>query len=100
MPLTLNSRFCVIPLAAFGSLSSVPASAQTVPASLADPQTTGEIRAMWVVRDSMTSPQKIKNAVALAKKYHFNTLFVQVRGRGFVCLPCPPSQLASAYRAG
>ena len=42
----------------------------------------GEIRAMWVVRDSMTSPQKIKNAVALAKKYHFNTLFVQVRGRG------------------
>ena len=42
----------------------------------------GEIRAMWVVRDSMTSPQKIKNAVALAKKYGFNTLFVQVRGRG------------------
>ena len=42
----------------------------------------GEVRAMWVVRDSMTSPQKIRNAVALAKKYHFNTLFVQVRGRG------------------
>ena len=37
---------------------------------------------MWVVRDSMTSPQKIKRAVALAKKYRFNTLFVQVRGRG------------------
>ncbi|MBC8102113.1 MAG: family 10 glycosylhydrolase [Cytophagales bacterium] len=42
----------------------------------------GEVRAMWVVRDSMTSPQKIRNAVALAKKHHFNTLFVQVRGRG------------------
>ena len=42
----------------------------------------GEIRAMWVVRDSMTSSAKIRNAVALAKKYHFNTLFVQVRGRG------------------
>ena len=42
----------------------------------------GEVRAMWVVRDSMTSPQKIRNAVALAKKYGFNTLFVQVRGRG------------------
>jgi uncharacterized lipoprotein YddW (UPF0748 family) len=37
---------------------------------------------MWVVRDSMTSPQKIRNAVALAKKHRFNTLFVQVRGRG------------------
>jgi uncharacterized lipoprotein YddW (UPF0748 family) len=42
----------------------------------------GEVRAMWVVRDSMVSPQKIRNAVALAKKHHFNTLFVQVRGRG------------------
>ncbi len=42
----------------------------------------GEIRAMWVVRDSMTSRAKIRNAVALAKKYNFNTLFVQVRGRG------------------
>jgi len=45
-------------------------------------QSGGEIRAMWVVRDAMTSPQRIKNAVALAKKYRFNTLFVQVRGRG------------------
>jgi Uncharacterized protein conserved in bacteria len=42
----------------------------------------GEIRAMWVVRDSMTSPEKIRNTVALAKKHGFNTLFVQVRGRG------------------
>lgn len=43
---------------------------------------TGEVRAMWVVRDTMTSPARIRNAVALAKKYGFNTLFVQVRGRG------------------
>lgn len=43
---------------------------------------TGEIRAMWVVRDSMTSPQKVRNVISLAKKYGFNTLFVQVRGRG------------------
>lgn len=42
----------------------------------------GEIRAMWVVRDSMHSRAKIRNAVALAKKHGFNTLFVQVRGRG------------------
>ena len=37
---------------------------------------------MWIVRDSLTSPQKIRNVVALAKRYGFNTLFVQVRGRG------------------
>lgn len=42
----------------------------------------GEIRAMWIVRDSITSPQKVRNVIALAKKYGFNTLFVQVRGRG------------------
>jgi uncharacterized lipoprotein YddW (UPF0748 family) len=42
----------------------------------------GEIRAMWIVRDSLTSPEKIHNAVALAKRYHFNTIFVQIRGRG------------------
>lgn len=42
----------------------------------------GEVRALWIVRDTLTSPQKIRNAVALARKYGFNTLFVQVRGRG------------------
>jgi uncharacterized lipoprotein YddW (UPF0748 family) len=42
----------------------------------------GEIRAMWIVRDSITTPAKVRNVVALAKKYGFNTLFVQVRGRG------------------
>ncbi|MDX1933354.1 MAG: family 10 glycosylhydrolase [Capsulimonadales bacterium] len=43
---------------------------------------TGEVRALWIVRDTLTSPAKIRNAVTLAKKYGFNTLFVQVRGRG------------------
>ena len=60
-------------------------SAEDVSAAAALPvgeTTTGEIRAMWVVRDSMTSREKIRNAVGLAKKYGFNTLFVQVRGRG------------------
>ncbi len=59
----------------------VPSSSPTlVPVARSVP--TGEVRAMWIVRDTMTSPQRIKNAVALAKKYRFNTLFVQVRGRG------------------
>ncbi len=57
-------------------------STMTSPLSGTANVTRGEIRAMWVVRDSMTSPQKIRNTVALAKKHRFNTLFVQVRGRG------------------
>jgi uncharacterized lipoprotein YddW (UPF0748 family) len=41
-----------------------------------------EMRGMWVVRDSMTSPAAIRKVVAVAVKNNFNTLFVQVRGRG------------------
>jgi uncharacterized lipoprotein YddW (UPF0748 family) len=41
-----------------------------------------EVRALWVVRDSLTSPEKIANVVDTAKRFGFNTLFVQVRGRG------------------
>jgi uncharacterized lipoprotein YddW (UPF0748 family) len=41
-----------------------------------------EVRAMWVVRTSMVSPQAIERAVALAARYGFNALFAQVRGRG------------------
>ncbi len=67
-----------------------PVFAQEAPPSetnriVVDPQITdknAEMRGMWVVRDSMTSPASIKKVVAVAVKYHFNTLFVQVRGRG------------------
>ncbi len=62
--------------------ATAPTSTITVPIPQLSDVKRGEVRAMWVVRDSMTSPQKIRNAVALAKKHHFNTLFVQVRGRG------------------
>jgi uncharacterized lipoprotein YddW (UPF0748 family) len=41
-----------------------------------------EVRGMWVVRSSVTSPQKIRNVIATSKRFGFNTLFVQVRGRG------------------
>ncbi len=41
-----------------------------------------EGRAMWVVRFDVTSAEQAKNAVAFAKKNNFNTLVVQVRGRG------------------
>jgi uncharacterized lipoprotein YddW (UPF0748 family) len=41
-----------------------------------------EVRALWVLRTSLTSPENIATLVRSAKEHGFNTLFVQVRGRG------------------
>ena len=41
-----------------------------------------EVRALWVVRDVLTDPDSIKVMVARASASGFNTLIVQVRGRG------------------
>lgn len=44
--------------------------------------TNQEVRALWVVRTSITSPAKVANLVRRAADAGFNTLLVQVRGRG------------------
>ena len=41
-----------------------------------------EVRALWVVRTTLTSPEKIHQLVNAAAANGFNTLIVQVRGRG------------------
>ena len=41
-----------------------------------------EIRALWVVRTTLTSPEKIQQLVNAAADNGFNTLIVQIRGRG------------------
>src|SRR5512139_90187 len=41
-----------------------------------------ETRALWVLRTSLTSPDRITTLVRSARDHGFNTLFVQVRGRG------------------
>ena len=41
-----------------------------------------EVRALWVVREAMTSPSEVSKMVKSAKEAGFNTLIVQVRGRG------------------
>ena len=46
------------------------------------PSQTAEIRALWVVRTTLTSPDKIRAMVNAAADNGFNTLIVQVRGRG------------------
>lgn len=42
----------------------------------------GEVRALWVQRTSLTSPEAIAQMVEEARAAGFNTLLVQVRGRG------------------
>jgi uncharacterized lipoprotein YddW (UPF0748 family) len=42
----------------------------------------GEVRALWVVRTTLTSKEKIRAMVEAAKRNGFNNLIVQVRGRG------------------
>jgi uncharacterized lipoprotein YddW (UPF0748 family) len=41
-----------------------------------------EVRALWVVRTTLTSPEKIHALVNSAADNGFNTLIVQIRGRG------------------
>lgn len=41
-----------------------------------------EVRALWVVRSTLTSPDRIRTMVERAHGAGFNTLVVQVRGRG------------------
>lgn len=41
-----------------------------------------EVRALWVTRTSLTSPSAVAAMVKSAQAGHFNTLLVQVRGRG------------------
>ena len=60
---------------------TVTASANRGTSSALDP-TNSETRALWVLRSSLTTPQSITSLVNSARMYGFNTLFVQVRGRG------------------
>src|SRR4030042_4037792 len=39
-----------------------------------------EWRGLWVTRWAISNPENIKMVVEKAKQYHFNALFVQVRG--------------------
>ncbi len=41
-----------------------------------------EARAFWVVRNRITSEENIRYIVDTAKEYNFNTLIVQIHGRG------------------
>jgi uncharacterized lipoprotein YddW (UPF0748 family) len=83
--LSLNSRsdarrrVRVLALAALGCAIIVTTAPRGV---LAESQPAEEIRALWVLRTSLTSPASIEQLVRAARANGFNTLLVQVRGRG------------------
>ena len=52
------------------------------PAPVRSPQNSQEIRALWVLRGSLTRPDRIDRLVTTAARSGFNTLLLQVRGRG------------------
>jgi uncharacterized lipoprotein YddW (UPF0748 family) len=56
--------------------------ARAVPSAAAGQSAGREVRALWVLRTSLTSPERIAALVQAARAHRFNTLLVQVRGRG------------------
>jgi uncharacterized lipoprotein YddW (UPF0748 family) len=69
-------------LAGVAALIGLPLAA-SAPAPAASPQDAPtEIRALWVLRTSLSSPESIAELVRSAHGHGFNTLLVQVRGRG------------------
>jgi len=77
---------CALPAVAVAAVASRNAGILPVKSDQRDARSTKqppeEMRGMWVARYSLTSPQAVRNIVAAARRNHFNTLFVQVRGRG------------------
>jgi uncharacterized lipoprotein YddW (UPF0748 family) len=69
-------------LVSIALLVNLPVWAQQRSASPSSKAPSNEVRALWVVRTSLTSVSKIQAMVKAAKDNGFNTLIVQVRGRG------------------
>ena len=70
---TLSAAWVAMP--AIGARDTQSAGGTSTPAP-------AEIRALWVLRGSLTSPASIDQLIKTAKAQGFNTLLVQVRGRG------------------
>jgi uncharacterized lipoprotein YddW (UPF0748 family) len=76
-------RSFLVTLATAGIVISGSASGRLAAGSPVRPgETRAETRALWVVRTSLTSPDSIRTMVRDAHDAGFNTLVVQVRGRG------------------
>jgi uncharacterized lipoprotein YddW (UPF0748 family) len=78
MPRSPSRRSWVLSVVATLALVS----ASTMRATIEPASQDDETRALWVTRATMTSPEAIARMVWSAKEGGFNTLIVQVRGRG------------------
>src|SRR5690606_28690778 len=74
------SRWCS-PAAAVALLVTCLSGPAAPEARAAAPEAVTEVRGLWVLRTSLTSPDAIDTLVARADAAGFNALFVQVRGR-------------------
>jgi uncharacterized lipoprotein YddW (UPF0748 family) len=72
-------RGIAAPLVLVGLVLSSPRAASIAPP---EPDSLPEVRALWVLRTSLSSPASIAALVQSARDHGFNTLLVQVRGRG------------------
>ena len=70
-----------IAAAAWLALDGAPAGARDRAAS-GPHSSPEEVRALWVLRTSLTTPASVNSLVHSAREHGFNTLLVQVRGRG------------------
>ncbi|MGH9943296.1 MAG: glycoside hydrolase family 10 protein [Pyrinomonadaceae bacterium] len=73
------SSLILICLSALAGLAQDKGTSATA-AAVAPP--VNEVRALWVVRTTLTSPEKVRAMIKNASAAGFNTLIVQVRGRG------------------
>jgi len=80
--LTLKRRFALLPSIALLICLPVCGQEKSTASQKPDGAANGEVRALWVIRTTLTSPEKIRTMVQSAKENGFNTLIVQVRGRG------------------
>ncbi len=63
-------------------VACVLALAGVAPTAVVPPPADEEVRALWVTRATLTSPDAVSQMVRSARSGGFNTLLVQVRGRG------------------
>ncbi len=80
--LTLKLRVALLTSIAVLFCLPVCAQEKSIPGATSGVTPTAEVRALWVVRTTLTSLPKIQAMVKAASDNGFNTLIVQVRGRG------------------
>ena len=81
-PLALAVSGLALCLLAAAAFAPAPLVARAQVAAATPRQAPNQTRALWVTRATLSSPDAIRQMVRSADAAGFNTLLVQVRGRG------------------